>query len=238
MYLKHHVSVVIPAYNEVHSVGLVVSALRTLQYHNHQLIDHIVVCDNASDDATANVAGEAGAYVVYEARRGYGQACLTAIANLPQTDMVVFIDADHSVDVSETLSLLECLSEGADLAIGSRHLGDTQPGALTPHQMAGNRFVTFLMRLIWRKPITDLGPFRAIRTTTLGKLAMADTAYGWTVEMQAKALSLDLEVREVPVTCKRRIGVSKISGTWRGTIGATCGILGTLAKIAWCQRRH
>lgn len=237
MYLSQHVSVIIPAYNEVQSVGLVVSGIKALRFDGIDLIDHIVVCDNASNDGTAQVAADAGAHVVYEPRRGYGRACLSAIAALPETDVVVFIDADHSMDVTETIRLLERLARGADLVIGSRALGSSEPGALTPQQLFGNKFATWLMRAIWRKPITDLGPFRVVGAATLRRLNMEDEAYGWTVEMQAKALSLGLDVQEVPVTCKRRIGMSKISGTWRGTFGAMIGIFGTLAKIVWRQQR-
>lgn len=237
MYQSQHVSVVIPAYNEAQSVGLVVSGLKTLRFDHVDVVDHIVVCDNASDDGTARAAAAAGACVVFEAQRGYGRACLTAIAELPETDLVVFVDADHSVDPSEMISLLQCISRGADLAIGSRQLGHAESGALTPQQLLGNKLVTFLMRAIWRKPVTDLGPFRALGAATLCRLNMADEAYGWTVEMQAKALSLGLDVREVPVTCKRRIGRSKISGTWRGTIGAMFGIFGMLVKVAWQHQR-
>ncbi len=232
MYLDQHITAVIPAFNEEPSIGIVVRNLLELQAAGTPLIDHVIVCDNASTDQTARRASDAGAAVVYEPRRGYGSACLAALGHLPETDIVLFVDADHSVDLSQTRDLLAAL-DNADLVIGSRRLGRAQAGAMTPQQIWGNRLVTFLMRQIWRQPVTDLGPFRLLRARTLAQLQMADTAYGWTVEMQAKALCLGLRVQEVPVHSLRRIGRSKISGTWRGTLGAMYGILTTLAGIAW-----
>ena len=242
MYRGHHISVVIPAYNEQDSIGLVVEELRALQFELQPMIDLIVVCDNRSSDNTTQNALAAGADVIYEPQPGYGSACLAALAQIKRLNptlinekgtTVVFVDGDHSLEALELPTLLDPLINGADLVIGSRQLGTAQPGSMSPQQILGNRFATFLMRLIWRQNTTDLGPFRAIRMDTLDKLNMADRAYGWTMEMQAKAYAAGMQVIEVPVSSICRIGKSKISGTWRGTFGAMWGILGTLAKISY-----
>lgn len=233
MYRNKCVGVVVPAFNEAESVGVVVDKL-----FDTQLVDYVVVCDNASTDDTAAVARCAGAHVVYEGQKGYGAACLRALSDMPvATDVVVFVDADDSVEASELESLLQRWYAGADLVIGSRSLGEMAPGALSPQQRWGNRFASFLMRTIWRQPVTDLGPFRAIDVAALNRVKMCDRAFGWTVEMQVKALSAGMSIEEVPVTTRARIGESKIGGTLRGTIGATFGILGTIAKHAWAVHR-
>lgn len=195
-------------------------------------VTRVVVCDNGSSDATAEVARAAGADVVFEPRRGYGAACLRALRELasdPPT-VVLFVDADLSDDPADAASLLAPLLEGsADLVIGSRVLGEAEPGALTPVQRIGNWLAAGLLRRLYGTAATDLGPFRAIRWDALQGLAMRDLDFGWTVEMQVKAARQRLRTVEVPVRYRRRVGRSKISGTIRGSFLAGTKILGTIA---------
>ncbi len=239
MIQQQHVSVVIPALNEEQAIGKVVAELVALSNDWEQpLIDTIVVCDNGSSDNTAAVARHAGAHVVYQAEPGYGAACQTAIAALPATDIVLFIDGDHSCVASQATLLLQRAVHSADLVIGSRTLGDIESGALTLPQQFGNWLAAQLIRLLWGARVTDLGPYRAIRHDALQRLRMVDRRFGWTVEMQIKAIQLGLTTTEVAVDSTRRIGQSKISGTVRGVIGAAHGILGTIAKLRWQQWRE
>lgn len=200
------------------------------------LVDEIVVCDNGSEDDTAAIAIVGGAIVVTQSQRGYGAACLTALASLVEKDLIVFVDADSSVVPKELPLLLNPLLDGADLVIGSRTMGHCEKGALTLPQRLGNDLASALMRLLWGASVTDLGPFRAVTNDALTKMEMADRRFGWTVEMQVRALQLSQHVVEVPVSTRRRIGKSKISGTVRGVIGASHGILGTIAKLYWRQK--
>ncbi len=195
------------------------------------LVDHIVVCDNGSTDKTAEIAEACGAHVVAEQEKGYGAACLAAI-NFPlERDIVVFVDGDHSVVCAELPDLLDPLFSGADLVIGSRTLGVCESGALSTPQIMGNRLASAMMRLLWKQRVTDLGPFRAISNQALIELGMQDRQFGWTVEMQVRALQLKKQVVEIPVTTRTRIGKSKIGGTVSGVIGASKGILGTIVKL-------
>jgi hypothetical protein len=232
MFRGERLALIIPALNEEQSAGEVVRDFLALRNEvGAPLVDLIVVCDNGSRDRTAEVAAAAGAKVVSEPRRGYGYACLAAIATLPpDTTFIVFADADRSDDPSELSSLLAPIAAGADLVVGSRALGHAERGALTPQQVFGNWLSALLIRAIWKHPITDLGPFRAIRREAYERLGMADKTYGWTVEMQVKAIQQGMRVEEVPVSYRRRVGVSKVSGTVKGTIGAGTKILG---MIAW-----
>ncbi len=236
MYHGKTIGVVIPAHNEEQSIGLVVSELVALRYNARPLIDKIVVCDNASDDSTARCAEVAGALVVREPRKGYGAACLKAVAELTELDCLAFVDGDHSMRATELPALLDTWLAGAHLVVGSRALGAQQglmePGSLPRHQQWGNRLASFLLTRLWATPVTDLGPFRVISPTDLAKLHLQELRFGWTVEMQAKALAQGYRVREVPVSCTRRIGASKVSGTWRGSLGAGAGILTTIGKVA------
>ena len=197
------------------------------------LVDNIVVADNGSTDDTAAIATDHGAIVIKEVQKGYGAACLAALSVPLDRDIVVFVDGDHSVVCNELPALLEPLFSGADLVIGSRTIGECDSGALSLPQMWGNRVASALIRLLWRARVTDLGPFRAITNDALGELKMQDKQFGWTVEMQVRALQLDKKIVEVPVTTRRRIGKSKIGGTVRGVIGASKGILGMIAKLYW-----
>lgn len=203
------------------------------------LVDQIVVGDNGSTDNTATIAKACGATVVSEPERGYGAACLAALAapassELPR-DLVVFVDADNSVATHELPSLLKPLIEGADLVIGSRTLGHCEKGALSPPQAIGNKLASALLGLLWSGKVTDLGPFRAVTDQALTAMKMSDRKFGWTVEMQIRALQLSLRTVEIPVSTHKRIGKSKISGTVRGVLGAAHGILGTIAKLYWRQ---
>ena len=240
MYRGLAVGVAIPALDEEASIGLVVGDLKGLRNDDDSaVIDDIVVCDNGSRDATGARAAEAGARVVGEARKGYGSACLAAIAELKRsTDVVLFTDADHAFHASQASRLLDGVADGADLVIGSRALGGLDPGAMSATQVFGNRLATALIRLLWGHLVTDLGPYRAIRNQALSNLGMRDATFGWTVEMQVKAIQHGLQVVEVPVDTRARIGKSKISGTVRGVLGAGFGILSMIAKLRWQQRKQ
>lgn len=231
------IGAVIPAHNEAEAIARVVNALQGLNVDGQPLIDQIVVCNNASTDKTAERACLAGADVVDEARPGYGYACLAGISRLSLVDIVLFVDGDHSVDYAGILPLLEAMNDGADLCIGSRSLAKNEQGALTPQQIAGNKLATWMINQLWGAQITDLGPLRAIRRRALRQLDMQDVTFGWTVEMQVKAIAYGMDMREVPAASKRRIGQSKISGTFKGTILASYGIISTILKLYW-QCRH
>jgi len=219
------IDVIIPALNEEQAIAGVVRGIP------RPLVRQVYVVDNGSADATAKVAREAGAIVVTEPRRGYGSACLAGIAALPaDTEIVVFLDADGSDEPAEMHELVRAIVEDrADLVIGSRALGAVERGALTPQQQVGNAIASGWLRARFGLPATDLGPFRAIRRSSLDALGMVDTNYGWTVEMQIKAARKQLRYAEVPAAYKRRIGESKVSGTVRGVLGASYKILGLLA---------
>lgn len=220
---------VIPALNEERAVGLVVRALPGC-------IDHVIVCDNGSTDATADVARAAGAIVVHEPERGYGAACLRALQHAAtlRPDVVVFVDADFSDDPSDVERVLVPVAHNTvDLMIGSRTRGSRERGSLTPQQIFGNWLATTLIRLRWGVRFSDLGPMRAIAWQALQQLQMQDRNYGWTVEMQIKAARDGLRCDEVPVSYRRRIGTSKVSGTIKGTIMAGTIILSTIARHAF-----
>jgi glycosyltransferase involved in cell wall biosynthesis len=221
------VAVVIPALDEERALPSVLAAVPPW-------VATVIVADNGSRDGTARVARDNGATVVSEPRRGYGQACLTGIAAVTDdVDVVVFLDGDASDEPAEMDRLVRPIAAGeADMVLGSRTRGVRQRGALTVPQMFGNWLACTLIRLVWGARFTDLGPFRAIRRDALADLAMADTTYGWTVEMQVKAARAGLRCREVPVSYRRRIGRSKISGTVRGVIGAGSKILYVIGREA------
>ena len=232
MYQGRHIAAILPALNEQQAIAVVLKAIHQLKNNEGgAIVDQIVVCDNGSTDATAAVAIEHGATVVYQPQRGYGIACLTALQQLSDCDTVLFIDADDSCCVPQAMQLLQGISQGDDLAIGSRTRGKIAPGALTLPQRFGNILATWLIRRLWRQQITDLGPFRAIDFAALKQLNMQDQQFGWTVEMQVKAIQQGMTISEYPVDSKQRIGVSKISGTLHGVLGAGKGIIGTIIKL-------
>jgi glycosyltransferase involved in cell wall biosynthesis len=219
------VDAVIPALNEAESLGAVLDALPS------PLVRRVVVADNGSTDGTARVAREHGATVVLEPRRGYGAACLKGLEALAADppDVVLFLDADRSDDPAQAGAVLAPILEGrADLVVGSRVLGEREPGALSPHARFGNWLATRLLAALYGARYTDLGPFRAIRYDALMSLGMGDRDFGWTVEMQVKAARRGLRHTEVPVRYRRRVGRSKISGTVGGSVRAGVKILATV----------
>jgi glycosyltransferase involved in cell wall biosynthesis len=230
---------IIPAYNEAQAITPVVHGLAHLRDSNGApLLKQIIVADNGSNDGTGDLARQAGALVVREERRGYGYACMAAIqAALADTSVthLLFVDGDHSVLATEAASLFDACSAGAQLVIGARvHI---MPGAMTLPQRFGNALACHLARWIWGFPMTDLGPFRLIERQALLDIDMQDMTYGWTVEMQVKAFQLRMRVVEVPVSVQARIGVSKVSGTVRGVIGAGIGIFSMIGKLWWRGRK-
>lgn len=223
------VDVVIPALNEEKSIGHVLADIP------REAVRHVIVVDNGSSDRTEEVAVSAGAKVLREPEKGYGAACLKGIAwSLSQStppDVVAFLDADysdHPQQLPEVLAPIE--RDKADLVIGSRALGERESGSMTAPQVFGNWLATWLLRLFYGVQFTDLGPFRAIRRTSLEQIGMVDRNFGWTVEMQLKAAKHKLRCVEVPVNYRRRIGKSKVSGTVKGTVMAGYKILFTIFK--------
>lgn len=223
------VDVIIPAYNEERSIAKVIKDIP-------QWVREIIVCNNASTDTTKQTAGEAGATVVDQPIPGYGNACLKGIEYLEQKEtspeIVVFLDGDYS-DYPEQMEYVikPIVEQDYEMVIGSRALGDLQKGSMTPQQIFGNWLATNLIKLIYSYQFTDLGPFRAISWSALKQLDMQDKDYGWTVEMQVKAAKYKLKCTEVAVDYRKRIGVSKVSGTIKGTILAGHKILWTIFKL-------
>jgi glycosyltransferase involved in cell wall biosynthesis len=219
------ISVIIPAFNEESSISLVLNDLPQDSLHE------IIVVDNGSTDATANVARESGARVVEEKQKGYGSACLRGIAELNQPDIVVFLDGDYSDYPEEITDLIQPILSGEkDFVLGSRMILPESRSALLPQARYGNRLAVFLMRIFFRHRYTDLGPFRAIRHDSLVKIGMQDRDFGWTVEMQIKAVKKGLRIMEIPVRYRQRVGVSKITGTVSGTLKAGTKIIYTIFK--------
>ncbi len=217
---------IIPAFNEESSIGLVLRAIPK------NLVEKVIVADNGSQDRTAEIAKQAGAEVVSEPRKGYGRACLAGIefAKRWNPEAIVFLDADFSDHPEEIPLLLQKLTEGFDLVIGSRTLGNAEPGALLPQARWGNRLAVYLIKRLFDHRYSDLGPFRAIKWDALIALNMQDHTFGWTVEMQVKAVRAGLRITEVPVSYRKRVGVSKVTGTISGTIKAGYKILFTIFK--------
>ena len=224
------IDVIIPVYNEADSISKVIAEIPA------QLVRHIIVCNNGSTDDTADIALKAGAKVLHQPIKGYGNACLkgmeyvSTLEILP--DIIVFIDGDYS-DYPEEMPLLiePILKNEVDLVIGSRALGTMESGAMMPQQIFGNWLATTLIKFIYNYEFTDLGPFRSIRYDKLMSMEMTDKTFGWTVEMQVKAAKMNMKTMEVPVRYRKRIGKSKVSGTVKGTILAGHKILWTIFKL-------
>jgi glycosyltransferase involved in cell wall biosynthesis len=224
---KPVITVIIPAYNEEQSIGKVVNDI------SRSLVEHVIVVNNNSTDNTVEEAKKAGAIVLDEPRRGYGWACLKGIEHSKQlgTELVVFLDGDYSDYPQEIPDVIApILEKNMDMVIGSRVLGKREKGSLTPQQIFGNWLATKLIRLFYRARFTDLGPFRAIKAEALEKLQMTDKTYGWTIEMQIKAAKHKMQFCEVPVNYKKRIGISKVSGTIKGTVLAGIKIIFAVFK--------
>jgi glycosyltransferase involved in cell wall biosynthesis len=223
------IRIIIPAFNEENGVGQVIQEIPK------SVVDEIIVVNNASTDKTEIIARDNGATVLHESTPGYGRACLKGIEYAKRLaikpDIIVFLDADHSDYPEEITQLIQpILDNQADLVIGSRALGNKEKGSMTPQQIFGNWLATRLLKLLYKVRFTDLGPFRAIRFDKLLDLDMQDKTYGWTVEMQLKAAKKGLKCVEIPVRYRKRIGVSKISGTVKGTVMAGYKILFTIFK--------
>ncbi len=220
-----NVSVIIPALNEEDSIGRVLGDIPSGLTHE------VIVVDNGSTDCTPEIAAGLGARVFFEKRRGYGHACLKGMEALDHPDVVVFLDADYSDHPEEMNDLVRpIVADEADLVIGSRVLGKREKNALPAHAQFGNRIASAMIRMFFGFRYSDLGPFRAIRYASLQQLAMVDRTWGWTVEMQIKAIRHQLRIREVPVSYRKRIGQSKISGTLLGSLKAGSKIIWTILK--------
>ncbi len=224
------IDVIIPAYNEESSIGMVLNDIPS------QVVREVIVCNNASTDNTEMVAKEHGATVVLAAEKGYGSACLEGISYIKQKsispDIVVFLDGDYSDHPEELIDLVKpIVEEDVDLVIGSRALGQLESGSMMPQQIFGNWLATTLIKFFYKYTFTDLGPFRAITYQKLMDLDMQDRDFGWTVEMQVKAAKYKLRCTEVAVNYRKRIGVSKVSGTIKGTILAGHKIIWTIFKL-------
>lgn len=223
-----HCALIIPALNEEACIA------ETLDGIPAQMFRYIVVADNGSTDRTAEIARQRGALVSHETEQGYGATCLKALSIIPaDASIVAFIQADGSEDASEAPRLLDPIRRGeADLVLGSRPLGHPEPGALLSHQRFGNWLACTLIRLFHGYRYTDLGPFRAVRRSSLEQLRMQDRNYGWTIEMQIKALQQKLRVLEVPVSYRcRRAGENKVSGNLRASLRAGRVILGKVFEL-------
>ena len=225
------IKVIIPAYNEAESIGKVIK-------HLPSSVNEIIVVNNNSTDDTAKNALQAGATILTELNSGYGNACLNGLNYLEmqtqKTDIVVFLDGDFS-DYPEELTKIVApiIEKNVDFVLGARVKNLREKGAMKPQQIFGNWLATFLMRLFYKSEFTDLGPFRAIKYKTLQALKMQDPTYGWTVEMQLKILKQKYIYKEIPVKYRNRIGVSKVSGTLKGSIFAGIKILTWLLKYSF-----
>ncbi|MDG1743095.1 MAG: glycosyltransferase family 2 protein [Polaribacter sp.] len=231
--MKQLIKVIIPAFNEQDAIANVVNEIP-------KIVDEVIVVSNNSTDNTEINAKNAGATVLKEHRKGYGYACLKGmeyIANLAlekQPYIIVFLDGDYSDYPAQLIEIIDpIIKDDIDFVIGSRVKRLRETGAMTPQQVFGNWLATFLMTLLFKAKFTDLGPFRAIKYQKLLALKMVDKTYGWTVEMQLKVLKQKLRYVEIPVKYKNRIGVSKVSGTIKGTIFAGVKILGWIFKYSF-----
>ena len=226
------VSVIIPTHNEAQAIGRVLADLPS------KLVTEVIVADSNSTDGTPDIAAGLGARVIQEPRRGYGRACLTGFAAADSPDIVVFLDGDYSDRPSELPLVLAPILEGrADIVLGSRLGRKLNEGALPWHQAFGNRLAAALINVMYGQKISDLGPFRAARADVLRGLALEETTYGWAVEIILKGALAGFRIVEVPVSYYPRIGKSKISGTLKGTIGATWFILSRIVGYYFRRRK-
>ena len=208
-----NISVVIPTYNEAPAIAEVIAAVP------QNKIQEIIVVDNGSTDGTAEKAAAAGARVIHEPRKGYGSACWAGANSIRNSDIIVFLDGDRSDDPAELERIAAPVIQGqADLVIGSRIGGKLEKGSMPLHAKLGNRVIVFLLRLLYGVRITDIGSFRAIRTRVLVNLHMEQMTYGWPVEMVVKAARMGLRIQSVPIRYRKRIGVSKVTGSLRGSV--------------------
>jgi glycosyltransferase involved in cell wall biosynthesis len=222
------ISVDIPTLNEAQAIGEVVSAVP------QDRVQDIFVVDNGSTDDTAKQATLAGARVIYEPRRGYGSACMAGAKAARDSDIIVFLDGDRSDDPRQLDAIaMPVVQDQADLVIGSRIGGVIEKGAMPLHGQLGNHFIVFLLRLLYGVNITDIGSFRAIKTDALFDLKMEQMTYGWPVEMVVKAARKGLRIQSIPITYRRRIGISKVTGTVKGTIMATYYMFMVPLKYLW-----
>ncbi len=223
---NRRIEVIIPCLNEEQAIGKVIAKIP-------DWVDRIIVADNGSDDQTRIFARQAGAMVVTEPQKGYGATCLRALQEPHKNAIIVFIDGDYSDYPEDMADLVDPILSGkAKMVIGSRVLGKAEAGALTLPQKFGNWLACHLMTFFWQSNFTDLGPYRAIEMAALQQMGMKDKDYGWTVEMQIKALVFKISALEVPVRYKKRIGISKVSGTIKGTLLAGTKILGLIGTYA------
>jgi len=229
----YSIYVIIPAFDEERSIEHVLEDLP------RDFLEEVIVVDNNSKDATAEKARSKGATVLHETEQGYGAACLKGLSYvrakhpLPEKTIIAFLDGDYSDYPEQIYRVVKPIVSGqSEMVIGSRRLGKAEKGSLTPQQIFGNWLATYMIRVMYHFKYTDLGPFRAIRWSALEQIGMVDRNYGWTVEMQVKALKKGLKVSEVPVDYKKRIGVSKVSGTLKGTLMAGYKIIITILKYS------
>ena len=235
-YQRPFITAIVPARNEAACIATVVQGLLAQRDADGvALIHEVLVADNGSTDGTGDIARQSGARVIYVEQPGYGRACWEA-AQASRADVLIFVDGDGAADPQQAALLLAHIAAGADMVIGVR----THPeaGAMTFTQRWGNVLATTLMGLIWSVLADDLGPYRAIRKSAFDALHLRDRAFGWTVEMQVRAHRIGLAVVQCPVAWRARMGgQSKISGTWRGALGAGLGILGMILRL-WLQERR
>ncbi|GGF82111.1 glycosyltransferase family 2 protein [Wenyingzhuangia marina] len=230
--MNNTIAVIIPAYNEEQSIAHVIHDIPK------NIANHIIVVNNNSTDHTQQIAENAGATVLLEKQMGYGYACLKGLDYIAKNninpDIVVFLDGDYSDYPEEMIDLVKpIITQNYDMVIGARTKSGREKHSMTPQQIFGNWLATRLMKIIFNAKFTDLGPFRAIKYDSLLKLNMQDKTYGWTIEMQLKALKQKINYLEVPVRYKKRIGVSKVSGTIKGTIFAGIKILSWIFKYSF-----
>ena len=224
------IAAIVPAYNEASAIAAVVTELLSLSHEQIRLIDEVVVVDNNSTDDTASIASSCGARVIREPRKGYGSACLAGIHAAPDADILVFVDGDYSFYSADVLSVCCAVDNDTDMVIGSRTLGCIEEKAMPLVQYYGNALLCLLIRLRFATNVSDLGPLRAIYRHKLLQLDVQDLRFGWTLEMQVKAIQQKIRIKEIPVRLRARIGHSKISGTWSGALLAGFDLLKIIFK--------